>query len=120
MVNDTHGHQHGDQVLTDFALRVGNVLRELDSLGRYGGDEFVILLPAADEEAARVVIERIRAAGMRTDKLSWQASVGVAIWSEGISSQQLIECADRSLYQVKANKRESRLDQSPGLLGQVA
>ena len=120
MVNDTHGHQHGDRVLTDFALRVGNVLRELDSLGRYGGDEFVILLPAADEESARIVIDRIRAAGMRTDKLSWQASVGVAIWSEGVSSQQLIESADRSLYQVKANKRESRLDQSPGLLGQVA
>lgn len=120
MVNDTHGHQHGDRVLMDFASRVSNVLRELDSFGRFGGDEFVILLPAADEEAARVVIDRIRAAGMRTDKLSWQASVGVAIWSEGISSQELIERADRSLYQVKAKKLESRSDLSPGLLGQVA
>jgi diguanylate cyclase (GGDEF)-like protein len=120
MVNDTHGHQHGDRVLADFSLRVGNVLRELDSFGRFGGDEFVILLPAADEESARIVIDRIRVAGMRTDKLSWQASVGVAIWSEGVSSQQLIESADRSLYQVKANKRGSRPDQSPSLLGQVA
>ena len=119
MVNDTYGHQHGDRVLTDFALRVGNLLRELDSFGRFGGDEFVILLPAADEESAHVVIDRIRAAGIRTDKLPWQASVGVAIWSEGFSSQELIERADRSLYQVKAKTRAFRTDLSPGLLGQV-
>ena len=59
-VNDTYGHTAGDAVLVEFSKRVGNFVRKYDSLGRYGGEEFLILLPGLPAEAASRVVERFR------------------------------------------------------------
>ncbi len=60
-INDTHGHPVGDRVLVDFVARVKSLLRLPDRLGRFGGEEFVALLPETSLDEARVVAERLRA-----------------------------------------------------------
>jgi diguanylate cyclase (GGDEF)-like protein len=60
VINDTHGHQTGDRVLIDFVGRVTPLLRRFDKLGRFGGEEFVVLLPETSLEEAQVVAQRIR------------------------------------------------------------
>ncbi len=109
-INDLHGHLVGSHVLMEVAAVILPSVRDTDCFVRYGGDEFVAILPEAGVEAAFRVAERIRAkverhqfTGGRRLKISLTASLGIAVFPEhALSPQQLISCADRAMYQAKA------------------
>jgi diguanylate cyclase (GGDEF)-like protein len=114
VVNDTYGHQTGDTILVEFARRVNETLREIDTFARYGGEEFVCLLsetalPGA-MAAAEKILESIRdeefgsSAG---DQILLTVSIGVASYPEhGDSFRSLIGSADRALYRAKQEGRD--------------
>jgi diguanylate cyclase (GGDEF)-like protein len=109
-VNDRHGHLVGSHVLMEVAAVILLSVRDTDAVARYGGDEFVVVLPDTDTELAGVVAERIRAkvskyefTGGKRLQLSLTASFGVATFPYHASSpQQLIACADTAMYEAKA------------------
>ncbi|NOX75064.1 MAG: diguanylate cyclase [Gammaproteobacteria bacterium] len=111
-VNDTHGHLAGDEVLRIVSQRLQNGLRNVDVLGRYGGEEFMVVLPDTSLEGARVLAERLRQAVEETPIEAEGASLNVTV-SLGITElreatagyQQLIAEADTGLYQSKENGR---------------
>ncbi len=96
-VNDEHGHLAGDGVLRDVAAALRTELRDYDLLARYGGDEFVLLLPGARASAASLVAERVRRALASVAG----CSVGIAEWFEPLSADELLERADRALLLAK-------------------
>lgn len=112
LLNDTYGHQSGDMVLIEVAKHTQSLLRLCDLFGRYGGEEFAIILPETDLAGALDVAERIRK-GIKSLALSYQgkpietsASVGVAVINERNKRyEDLISNADRALYQAKASGR---------------
>lgn len=121
-VNDLHGHLVGSHVLMEMAGVILGSVRDTDALARYGGDEFVIVLPDTGVDLAGVVAERIREkisqytfTGGRRLKLSLTASFGVATFPIHASSpQQLIACADTAMYEAKAaNKNCVRFAAAP-------
>lgn len=113
-VNDAHGHLVGSHVLMEMAAVILSSIRDTDAVARYGGDEFVIVLPDTAMELAGTVAERIRSRiaqhcfnGGRNLKLSLTASFGVAAFPQHASSpQQLIACADRAMYEAKASSKD--------------
>jgi len=108
-VNDNYGHAAGDQVLKEVAHRIGNALRDIDIVARYGGDEIAVILPDTEKEFAMIVAERIRLnicsepvlSGGQSIKTS--VSIGVADFpTPGIESQEdLFIKADQALYSAK-------------------
>ena len=105
-VNDTHGHQHGDAVLVHFVQCTQAVLRRGDRLGRYGGEEFMVLLPETDIDAARSVAQRIHTAAASGHALDCQLSIGVTTWQgPGDTLDAMLARADKALYQAKAQGR---------------
>jgi two-component system cell cycle response regulator len=118
-VNDTIGHQGGDEVLREVAARIGAELRLSDALGRFGGEEFVVLLIDAELDSALMVAERIRASVAGTPfalsnggQLAVTVSIGVSVLNDyahdsAIESvaQQLIAAADGALYYAKEHGR---------------
>ena len=120
LVNDTAGHQMGDEILKGVARAAGERLRAADVLGRYGGEEFIVLFPGSTAQQAAVVAERIREAvaanGIETRgaRISATISVGLAEASAGHDSlEQLIRRADRALYEAKAKGRNCIVVDSP-------
>jgi diguanylate cyclase (GGDEF)-like protein len=115
-INDTHGHQAGDEVLRAFAQLLRGSLREIDWVARYGGEEFVVVLPATDHAGALQVAEKLRAnaAALRVpfgaDTIRLTASFGVASiepdWSAPALPEALIELADLCLYRSKQAGRD--------------
>jgi diguanylate cyclase (GGDEF)-like protein len=109
-INDEHGHLVGSHVLMEMAAVILSSIRDTDAVARYGGDEFVIVLPDTGTELAGQVAERIRHritrhnfTGGRRLQLSLTASFGVAAFPKHASSpQQLIACADTAMYEAKA------------------
>jgi len=109
-INDEHGHLVGSHVLMEMAAVILSSIRDTDAVARYGGDEFVIVLPDTGTELAGQVAERIRQKiirhnfnGGRRLQLSLTASFGVAAFPKHASSpQQLIACADTAMYEAKA------------------
>ena len=109
-INDAHGHLVGSHVLMEMAAVILSSIRDTDAVARYGGDEFVIVLPDTGTELAGQVAERIRHRitrhnfnGGRRLQLSLTASFGVAAFPKHASSpQQLIACADTAMYEAKA------------------
>lgn len=114
-VNDTHGHVAGDTALCAAASALTRVLRVSDACGRYGGEEFLAVLPETDLEAARRVAERLRravaehpAALPSGASVTLTASFGVASHAElaaGATADTLVSLADSRLYQAKAAGR---------------
>ncbi len=112
-INDTYGHLAGDQVLTEIARRMAVHLRSYDSIGRFGGEEFMILAPEAKSSCPQALAERIRAAIQATPvrlkerDLSVTASLGVAIGGPGGAELQdaLLRAADAALYLAKQQGR---------------
>ncbi|HXD29632.1 MAG TPA: sensor domain-containing diguanylate cyclase [Pyrinomonadaceae bacterium] len=112
-INDIHGHLVGSHVLMEMAGVILSSIRDTDAVARYGGDEFVIVLPDTATELAGAVAERIREKishhefnGGRRLKLKLTASFGVAAFPEHASSpQQLIACADSAMYEAKAAQK---------------
>ena len=107
--NDTHGHDQGDRVLVAVAGALRSALRKYDLPCRYGGEEFLAILPNTDSEGALAVAERIRTTieAMRVDQLQVTASLGIACFPTlaAASAAELIERADNALYLSKAGGR---------------
>jgi diguanylate cyclase (GGDEF)-like protein len=112
-VNDTYGHQAGDSVLVGLANGLGAILRSLDTAGRYGGEEFLVILDTTDQEQAVQTAERIRKA-VEKHRFPWQSgedlqitvSIGTGAIEVGDESvDMLITRVDRALYQAKAEGR---------------
>ncbi|MES2947663.1 MAG: GGDEF domain-containing protein [Pseudomonadota bacterium] len=106
-VNDTHGHQRGDRVLVDFVNRVNDLLRRPDQLARFGGEEFVALLPETTLEEALGVAERIRAAcALPSAEPACTVSIGVTTnRMANDSADTLIARADSAMYKAKTKGR---------------
>lgn len=112
-VNDTFGHQKGDEVLEMVANTASASLRAYDILGRYGGEEFIAVLPDTDLETARAVAERLRLTIQAADVLRTPTgephpttvSLGLTRWQPGDTVETLIHRADEALYRAKAGGR---------------
>ena len=107
-VNDRFGHQTGDQVLRDVSKIVMDSIRKKDVCGRYGGEEFIVILPDTDTSAANEIAERIRQnienKKILGSKRELTVSLGIATYpNQGKWKQELIEKADQALYVAKAN-----------------
>ncbi len=107
-VNDTYGHDTGDDVLREAARRMLSVVREYDTLGRYGGEEFLIVAPGCTADAAAGLGERIRRAiadepiSAGRNALAVNVSLGAAASSDGFAaSVSLIQAADQAMYKAK-------------------
>jgi diguanylate cyclase (GGDEF)-like protein len=106
-INDTYGHHAGDGALREFASVVRTVLRTTDVLGRWGGEEFVALLPETDGDLAFAVAERVRAAvagrmfrSMGGGHLT--CSIGAASYpDEALDRDRLVVLADHAMYDAK-------------------
>ncbi len=102
-INDEYGHLEGDRVLQEVANLIDNCVRETDVVTRYGGEEFVVLMPSTDLDGANMFAERVRVAAEA--KLKVTVSGGVAQASAADEPQTLLARADAALYRAKANGR---------------
>jgi diguanylate cyclase (GGDEF)-like protein len=107
-INDTGGHLRGDQVLRALGTVISGSIRAVDSAYRYGGDEFVVLLPETDIVGAFVVAEKIRLGAEDLEMTMGaepRASVSIGLVShpeDGLSAEELMVAADRAMYQAKS------------------
>ncbi len=110
-VNDEHGHLRGNEVLALAGRILREAVRSCDTVGRYGGDEFIVLLPETSEAQARQLAERLRSRLANTAIASLDhrltASVGTAQWIPGSSSEALLAAADGALLAAKARRSGS-------------
>jgi diguanylate cyclase (GGDEF)-like protein len=112
-VNDTFGHQCGDMILHEMAQLISDMLRDYDSIGRYGGEEFLIILPETTDEQAFAICDRIRLTAQdhiykyRGRELQVAVSIGIATKpaEASIRMNLLISEADRCLYIAKETGR---------------
>ena len=110
-VNDTYGHPMGDQVIRSVAWLLKQRLRKTDAVGRYGGEEFLVILPQADAERARQLLDRIRVDfsqfmfPVKRTSFSCTFSCGIAQLAPGLSGTALIKKADEALYVAKNEGR---------------
>jgi two-component system cell cycle response regulator len=112
-INDTHGHDAGDDVLQDFAIRIRKSIRGIDLACRYGGEEFVVVMPETDMAVATMVAERLRRRiasepfaiqkGARTIEVT--ISIGIAALGPDDNAAAVIKRADRALYRAKRDGR---------------
>ena len=110
-VNDTHGHGVGDEVLRNFAAEAVRVLRESDVIARWGGEEFLLMMPEVPPGAPAIGIERLRGAlatlqiSDTVPELRVEFSAGITTYRPGEAVENAIERADQGLYQAKAAGR---------------
>ena len=102
-VNDSYGHAAGDRTIANFGDRAKQQLRCSDTLGRYGGEEFLAVLPHTNPTMAVQVAERVRMAttGPGSNEFSYTVSVGVAGYLQGMTLEEFVLAADRALYRAK-------------------
>jgi diguanylate cyclase (GGDEF)-like protein len=117
-INDTHGHLLGDEVLRQIAASMTQILRDYDLAGRFGGEEFVMLLPQTRAVDAFRIAERVRAhiAGLpiyaggseSSERVPVSVSIGVAALDAGSKREltELLAAADAALYRAKASGRD--------------
>jgi diguanylate cyclase len=109
-INDLYGHRMGDEVLRRFASLIKAELRTLDHSARWGGEEFLVLMPHVEGDQALVALERIRLKLAELPMSDHEAlrvtlSAGLAMWQPGESLEQVIERADTALYEAKHRGR---------------
>ncbi len=108
-VNDTFGHQRGDEVLVEFAARIRSVVRDVDTVARYGGEEVVVILPETDTQGASQLADRICALVRDTPfgEVPLTVSAGAAVFPHhGLSASVLLSRADEALYEAKHGGRD--------------
>lgn len=107
-INDSLGHITGDICLKTLAMIASSNIRELDYLGRYGGDEFIIVLPTLSENEAMFVAERFRKKVNDTSNPKFTVSIGIATYPyDGQTVKELISAADKGLYKAKSSGKNS-------------
>lgn len=110
-VNDTHGHLVGDEVLCGVVRLLEGSLRKYDRVGRWGGEEFLVVAPGSRDGEAGGLYERLRAAladnpiSTQAGKVSITVSIGAATWSGNQSAEELLGAADAALYRAKDRGR---------------
>jgi two-component system cell cycle response regulator len=121
-INDQHGHAMGDQVLATLGRLLADQVRKTDFVGRWGGEEFVVVFSGADEDGAFIGAERIRRAveniELFDDKgqpIPVRVSIGISCLEVNDSAEILIDRADRAMYQAKATGR-NRVVVAPSVL----
>ncbi len=119
-VNDTLGHSVGDRLLIEMGSRLRQCVREYDTIARFGGDEFLVLLEdLEDPQQAEPVARKILAASRRQFSLGDQefnlsASIGISLFPrDGKDAETLIRCADTAMYQAKAQGRDAAITYKP-------
>jgi diguanylate cyclase (GGDEF)-like protein/PAS domain S-box-containing protein len=106
-VNDTHGHNVGDELLKAVAERLAALLRETDTVARLGGDEFAVLqvgvgsVAGVTALAMKLLAAFTRSFGVRGQEMRMSTSIGVAVWEPDVEPNELMEQADRALYRAK-------------------
>jgi diguanylate cyclase (GGDEF)-like protein len=112
-INDTHGHQAGDVVLRSVAQRMADAIRVYDGIGRYGGEEFLVVAPGCDQREAVTLAERLheQIRGTKFPELAFALNVTCSFGLitsalDQIDSGSLIRHADDALYRAKANGRD--------------
>lgn len=118
-VNDTHGHVVGDKVLTEVTRRMRSALRDVDSIGRYGGEEFLVLINGSHMDVAQRVAERIRVhvaaqpINLQGLEIPITLSVGLAEARSGEAGDELVARADGALYAAKtAGRNQVKISES--------
>jgi diguanylate cyclase (GGDEF)-like protein len=106
--NDTYGHLEGDTVLRSVARICAAQLRASDTIARFGGDEFVIILPAASRRVAQKIAERIQKtlADQKFHGDHLGVTIGIGVYRSGLTPQGLLEEADQDLYRLKADNSQ--------------
>ncbi|MFL6796918.1 MAG: PleD family two-component system response regulator [Xanthobacteraceae bacterium] len=112
-INDAYGHDAGDDVLREFAVRIRKSIRGIDLACRYGGEEFVVVMPEADLAVASVVAERLRRSIATEPFLMQQGSravevtisIGMAALATGENASSVLKRADQALYRAKRDGR---------------
>jgi diguanylate cyclase (GGDEF)-like protein len=123
-VNDELGHETGDYVLQEIAKRFSASLREYDGIGRYGGEEFLLVMPGCDlattSRRANLIRELISSTQIRTPvkPTTVTVSMGVAVAESATSSESLLRRADLALYQAKRNGR-NRVEETVRAAGEA-
>jgi len=118
-VNDTYGHKAGDKALVLIADQLRNHLRESDFLARFGGEEFVVLMPETDLESAVVAAEKLRAAVEQSQfhyqnaQVSITVSAGLAQLRKDDSTESVFQRADEAMYRAKEAGRNQCLVETP-------
>lgn len=119
-INDSYGHPAGDEVIRQTAAAVKSCIRDIDIAGRYGGEEFTIVLSDTDTEGALVVAERIRnkiqelTVHYEDFAIQFTVSLGVALLTQQMANRTAwIDCADKALYQAKKNGRNNSVIYAP-------
>jgi len=115
-VNDDRGHQAGDELLQQLAVRLSNVLSGADCLYRIGGDEFAAILHVNEVSEANAAAERLLQAALSQGGRS--VSVGLAVAVAGETATAVVRRADQALYRAKrAGRNTYRLETAPGRTG---
>lgn len=121
LLNDTHGHTAGDNALRLFSDVLRHSLRESDSVGRWGGEEFAFVLDNSNAQAADELVERLRKSLAATLQLGkaprFTASFGIADTSMSRRPEMLVQLADVALYQAKASGRDRACIADPSAFG---
>lgn len=111
MINDDHGHQAGDAIISETGVLIDNSIREIDIAARYGGDEFAIVLPKTNESGAlfvaKKIVKKIESSKiLNSDKINTTLSIGISSFPKNAMTQDgLIEKADIALYEAKNRGR---------------